>query len=189
MSACPFSISIAACVPFQHKDIHENIGGKDNISLTHRQYMINSSKTHPKDCDETLLMSNCLRLLIMILMMFLIICIYALNRKARPGGAGVYFRLSICFSLENHAMICNSESQRAKWEDMAYFREAIPRLLLFVLLSFGAYDSQPYKVITQLSVYEIYLRFMQNATATWQSVWSVCECIYLFSLQTFDSCN
>lgn len=45
----------------------------------------------------------------------------------------------------------------------AYFREAIPRLLLFVFLSFGAYDSQPYKVITRPSIYDILFCFMQNA--------------------------
>lgn len=186
MSACPFSISIAACVPFQCKATRENRWKRKQFShlqAIHDKQLKNTSKRQMTQKER---LQSKPRLLIMILMMFLNVCVYALNRKVRHGGAGVYFRLSICFSLEDHELICSSKSQRAKWEEMAYFREAIPRLLLFVLLSFGAYDSQPYKVITQPSVYEIFFCFMQNATATWQSVWSVCECIYLFSLQ---SCN
>lgn len=42
------------------------------------------------------------------------------------------------------------------------FQRSFSKILLFVLLSFRAYDSQPYKVITRALIYKIYISFMQN---------------------------
>lgn len=127
------------------------------------------------------------RLLMMIRIMLLTVYIYALNRKARPSRAGIYFRLSSCFHREIMYRSVIPKARRPSGRKRLILEKLFQGCRLFVLLSFGAYDSQLYEVITRPSMYEMYFCFMQNALATWQLVWSVYDCIYLFSFQCYDS--
>jgi len=124
------------------------------------------------------------RLLMIIKIVLLTVYIYALNRKTRPSRAGIYFRLSSCFHRE---IMYRSVIPKARGPS------GRKRLILEKLfqgcssLCYCHLVPMTHSLMKSLQGPRcMKFCFMQNALATWQFVWSVYVCIYLFSLQCYE---